>query len=131
MGWSRKAKSFGREGLVHLPSSHGDGCSKGESVSSEKCSRIHILLCLKKADYEQTLVTDGQNHCKQGFLCIEGLFQDMSASEQRSAACTCTWQFTLLLAEAVFAGSGALQGRQCCQTQALCKAQADLQLFSS
>lgn len=37
------------------------------------------------------------------------VFQDMSANEQRSAACMSSWQF--LFAEAVFAGSGTLQGR--------------------
>lgn len=82
-GWSRKAESFGKDGLVHCPSSYGGGCSKGESVSLGKCSGIHI--------YEQMLVADGQNHCKQGLLVHTGVFQDMSANEQRSAACMCTW----------------------------------------
>lgn len=87
------------------------------------------MLCLKKVNYEQKLVADGQNHCNQGVLVHAGIFQDMSANEQRSAACMNSWQF--LFAEAVFAGSGTLQGRQSCLTQALCKAEADVQLFSS
>lgn len=124
MRWSRKAKSFDKDGLVHFPSSHGGGC-----MSLEKCSRIRTLLCLKKANNEQTLVADGQNHCMQGMLVHTGVFQDISANEQRSTAYTCTSKFASPFAEAVFAGSGTLQGRQSCQTQALCKAEADLQLL--
>lgn len=43
------------ESLVHCPSSPGGGCSKGESVSLGKCSRIRVMLCLRKANREQML----------------------------------------------------------------------------
>lgn len=33
------------------------------------------MLCLEKANYEQMLVGDGQNHCKQGVLVHAGVFQ--------------------------------------------------------
>lgn len=36
------------------------------------------MLCLKKANYEQMLVADGQNHCKQGVLVHAGVLQDTS-----------------------------------------------------
>lgn len=41
------------ESLVHCPCSRGGGCSKGESVSLGKCSRIRVMLCLRKANREQ------------------------------------------------------------------------------